>query len=266
VARINIEDDIWTDPRFMKLTLAVGDHLKATGLIVMAWRAAQKFWLNGKRPIPREVFERDLDEALISVDLAERNEAGDVYIKGSEEQFAWLIQRQKAGKDGGKKSGKARLEKKEKSPKRTEAGSSETKRAEPSSSFSISSSISKESPLPSVKGERPAEPSGPDVARIIGVYVKAWQTRYKTRERPDVGGRTQGLIKALLRDYPPERLCSLIEHYCAMGEPWFEKKTHDFPTFRENLTKIAASMGGVGSGGVGQSDLMELGRRIGAVT
>lgn len=138
MARLNIEDDLWKDGRFLRLAVRVGDHFKAVGMVVMAWSVAQKYWLNGERPIPRPVFDRELDPVLIEMELAEVSAEGDVYIRGSREQFAWLVQRREAGRSGGLRSGKTRLETIKEKTKRNEAEASGTKRGEPSYSLSIS--------------------------------------------------------------------------------------------------------------------------------
>ncbi len=98
MARINWEDSIWSDPRFMKLCVKLGDEEKAAGKILMAWRLAQKCWCPDKLPIPKEKWSFGSD--LIEVGLAK--ESGDgIYMCGSEEHFDWWFKKVNAGKIGG---------------------------------------------------------------------------------------------------------------------------------------------------------------------
>ena len=81
MARINIEDSLFKDRRFLKLLTKLGCEYKALGMISSAWILAQENWLKYKC-IPEKAWPKDLD-ILIEVELAERIEGGDVYVKGS---------------------------------------------------------------------------------------------------------------------------------------------------------------------------------------
>lgn len=107
LARINIEDRLFTDRRYMNLVAKMGDSDRALGTLVMAWIYAQRYWKNGDL-IPTDVWTRQgLSEALIEVGLAERRPEG-IYMVGSEEQFNWLVKSIASGKSGGLRSGQAR--------------------------------------------------------------------------------------------------------------------------------------------------------------
>lgn len=98
LARINVEDGLWSDPRFMKLCIKTGDQFRAIGLVVLAWKLAHKFWCPSKLPIPEKDFlDAGLDSALIDCGLAEHTPNG-VRMKGSEKHFSWWFEKQKAGK------------------------------------------------------------------------------------------------------------------------------------------------------------------------
>lgn len=96
MARINIEDSLFTDPRYIKLVIKTGDQYKALGLLFAAFQLAQKHWLRHKK-IPKENWISDFND-LLDCGLAEILDCGSVYIKGSKEQFGWLEQRSEAGK------------------------------------------------------------------------------------------------------------------------------------------------------------------------
>lgn len=85
-----------------------------------------------------------------------------------------------------------------------------------------------------------ADNSKIDSGKVIASYCTAYQARYQAR--PEIDGKTIGLVKGLLKTHSPEKLSDLIQVYCQMNDPWFLKKCHDFSTFRENLTKVSAAM------------------------
>ena len=101
MARINIDDSLYTDSRFVKLVLLLKDYDRAIGSIVRAWTVAQKHFVTPEKMIPLDAWKRqDLRDEIIEVGLAER--VGDfVRICGAEEQFAWITQRINAGRKGG---------------------------------------------------------------------------------------------------------------------------------------------------------------------
>ena len=110
MARINLEDSIYRDSRFLKLVIYLGCEYKALGLLVSAWSLAQKYYLNKEtnRLIEKSAWLTNDYLPLLTIGLAEERDTG-FYIKGSNENFTWLIQKQNAGKLGGR-------------PKKTESG------------------------------------------------------------------------------------------------------------------------------------------------
>jgi hypothetical protein len=112
--RINIEDRFWKDDRLIALYDRVG-RFKGLGALVFAWKVAQPFWVQGKL-VPDHVWRmHGFPDALFDVDLAIRCPEGrlsldgrflegGVYVRGSEEQFAWLLACIEAGKKGGRPS------------------------------------------------------------------------------------------------------------------------------------------------------------------
>lgn len=104
MARINIEDSLFKDARFINLCIFYGSRTSALGSICWAFIVAQKFYLNTEteRLIPLSEWKRqECDDKLIDFGLAEVRPNG-IYVSGSEAQFAWLIQKQEAGKKGGR--------------------------------------------------------------------------------------------------------------------------------------------------------------------
>jgi len=245
MARINIEDSIFRDNRFIKLAVKTGSMEMALGCLVRAWMTAQKFYLTPEKTIPRKEWAaQELSDVLIEVGLAEVvGEA--IRMKGADAQFAWLEQRVNAGKLGGKKRS---LSGSKRSLSETKRSLSEIKRGEPSysysysssPSFSDSSSHSKEKETSANADGVPPEASAVNsISAFIMAYVLAYQKRYGPKTRPALNGKTQGQIKRFLAETPNQRAQELIKVYCEMNDSWFLTKAHDFQTFVENQNKIS---------------------------
>lgn len=99
MARINIEDSLFKDKRWLKLIIKTGCEHKALGMVTSAWILAQENWLK-YGCIPEKAWPKDL-EILIEVELATRRENGTVYVKGSAKAFSWLNQKSEAGRKSG---------------------------------------------------------------------------------------------------------------------------------------------------------------------
>lgn len=247
---MNVEDGLWSDQRFLRFCIKIGDEARAVGYVVLAWKLAQKHWCPDRKPIPeKDWFEAGLPEDLIETGLAERKEDGRIYVRGSESQFAWWFQRQEAGKKGGEASaakrspgGRRAVAKRSGSKsKQIQPSSSSSFSFSSSSSSSDSSSISENYSVGEASGELPVEVYNP-IGYFIGVYRKAYQARYGAEAKPDVTGKIQGQIKRLLEDVPLARACALVQTYCAMSDQWFVTKAHDFGTFLANLSKVGLAL------------------------
>lgn len=111
MARINIEDTLFKEKSFEKLLIKLGSKRAALGALVEAFILAQKWYKStaSDRLIPQEEWDREeIAKELVEVGYAEIREKG-VYLRGSEDQFGWLIQRQEAGAKGGAKKAENRL-------------------------------------------------------------------------------------------------------------------------------------------------------------
>jgi hypothetical protein len=124
MARINIEECWWSDPRRDALRRALGSETQDQ-VAVQAWRLGQEYWARGKL-IPWKTYRALVGaDALIEVGLAEVRETEDprsnpvqaeskqdpsrlqacfVYVRGSSEYHSWVQERRLKGSTGGKKS------------------------------------------------------------------------------------------------------------------------------------------------------------------
>lgn len=167
MARVNIEDSIYRDERFHRLSAFEGKY-KAIGLCVAAWDLAHQWYL--KHPaklVPLAEWSKQPELVLLEkYGLAERRETG-VYVKGAEDHCGYLSKRSEAGRKGGLKS--------------QEISSSKRKQIEQiqpssSSSISVSSSISKKEKKESSEGVKaPTRSLG---SEIWDAYRESYRQRY----------------------------------------------------------------------------------------
>ena len=242
LARINIENSVYTDPRFGELVaLYQGNMDLAIGALVRAWTLAQKYYLNTEtsRKVPLSEWEKHkIRPELVQVGLAVVE--GDlVYVRGSEEQFGWLIQRQNAGKTGGRPKKKVPL-----SP------ASRSKHLKPSFSSSSSSSVI---PFPSETGAEciPAVLDGvhdpdlvvdlvvPEKFHPVASWMRIYATKYKIRyplQRKDVG-----MLKNMLKSHTPQAIELMMAAYLAIEKPLYSDNKHPLSLFFRDLPSISAA-------------------------
>ena len=260
MARLNIEDCWWTDPRRSALAERLGGDALADGAVVRAWRLAQEFWKHGRALVPKNMFDLlKFGSHLIEVGLAEIREDG-VYIRGSSAYLDWVAERREAAKRGGKKSAEKRSSKRQPKSKQTQPNAKQNEananQTQPSvsGSFSVSDSNTKTEEsigVPAVADSHPAV-SDKNLAKaeqaqkanqFVGSYVKAYQTRFPDSRPEDLNdGKVRGQILAWVKDYPLDRACQLIQVYFQMEAKWFGTKGYDFLTFRNNLNKIGQAL------------------------
>lgn len=111
MARINIEDSLWGESRFMQLCAKLGDARTAIGAVILAWKTAQKFWCPDKKPVPiKDWVEAAIGKEMIEVGLARETNEG-IYVCGSEQHFAWWFEKQASARAAGLASAEARKRK-----------------------------------------------------------------------------------------------------------------------------------------------------------
>lgn len=115
MARINIDDSIFSDPRFLCACDEIG-RFAAMGEFVYIIKLAQKYWVDGEQGIPKNIYALSkFSDCFISVGLVK--DMGDAfYLAGSKEYFSWISAKKENGKKGGR-------------PKSTEPNNSEIAKA-----------------------------------------------------------------------------------------------------------------------------------------
>ena len=262
MARINIDDSIYKDVRFVELVGKTGGLNQALGALVRAWGVGQKYWARDKGLIPSKVWKsQKLDDSIIEVGLAEQRDDG-VYIRGSAKQFGWLLQKVEAGRKGGQsKSANTKSNKTiEEASVRQASAKRTSSAAKPltltpslplsSSSNSDSRSTSKESKnysvgaksksshieqpaldLEIVESEKPKKGS-----EAVALYCREYKERYKNY--PLVKGKAAGQLNTLFKDLGFEKFEILVKAYIKMLDHNFVKNHHDVTGLVLNINKI----------------------------
>lgn len=107
MARINIEERFWTDPRLFELSKKMRCQWRAIGQCAKMWSVAQELYAE-KKPFTELIFKyHKFSEHLITCGFIERVN-GELLVKGREENFIWLRESRDAGKRGGSASAKSR--------------------------------------------------------------------------------------------------------------------------------------------------------------
>ena len=231
MARINIEDSLYTDARFYELVSLVGSLDTAIGSLVRAFIVAQKYWRKDKSLIPEaEWSKQKLNKALLDCGFASfRN--GSYYVHGSEEQFEWLVKKQESGRKGGKVSGESRrndsnnLERSNASKNEAKASKTNpltlthslTHSLTPTLTLSQTQSRSRNILPASLKAEKEVN------KKIWESYFNAYRLRYGVEPVRNATVNTQ---ISNLRKRLGEEACKVVEFYLSHNDSFYLKSTH----------------------------------------
>lgn len=227
LARINVEDDFWTHPRYRALTRIIGDEDKAAGMCIRFWRLAQSYW-GERKPVPTDVWDLEKLEPLVTVGLAEKKDDG-VYCKNSERHFEWYSQAVESGRRGGIKSVRARTDK---------YGSAQPRRSKPSKGSRSDPSVNIEG---SPKGSRSDPPEAPkpltlydagqtEIAKappgssVWDAYAGAYLGRYKVA--PVRNARSNGMCAQLVKRLGVDAAIGVVRFYVTHSSSYYVQKAH----------------------------------------
>ena len=152
MARVNIEECWWTDPRRSALASLVGGEEIADGAAIKVWRLGQEFWKHDRKLVPKQLFDLlRFASHLLQVGMVEVR-GDEIYVRGSSAYLDWVNERKAAGRAGGVKKAQNRKKKAQNRKKEAEydpesdskdlANASKGYQKLPSSSSSASSSFS----------------------------------------------------------------------------------------------------------------------------
>ncbi len=100
MARFNVEDSIWTDPRFVDLSDKIG-RIRAAGSLIYLWQAGQRYWRQDRSLIPENVFKKlEHCKDLLEAGLVEKRDEG-YYCFGAKDHWDWLVKRLESAKKAG---------------------------------------------------------------------------------------------------------------------------------------------------------------------
>lgn len=265
MARVCVEERCFGEARLNQLARAMGwDVRTALGALVFLWHDSQQMKKAHASAEELAIWSR-VDEnqavafsnALLAAGYVTKSRGNKLTIKGNAEHIEALASYRKRGQVGGKATREKHKSEKQKETQAVSRRASGPASAGQSgelagpSSLLFSSSLfsskhNKEDPL---RGEPPAlqktavAKSGKsvDVPFLIGVYVKAWQTCHGVRGRPDLSGKSLGILKRMAEHRGKEELSELLQVYCQMKNDWYFKKKHDLVTFEANLNDIVVA-------------------------
>lgn len=83
-----------------------------------------------------------------------------------------------------------------------------------------------------------ATTAGQELRQVIAAYVVAFQERFGPKARPDLGGKVQGILRRVLRDYSEAQAIRLIQVYLKMEDEFFKKRVYDIATFEAQIQRV----------------------------
>lgn len=246
MARINIEDRLWKDPRYELLVAKIGENRSLAQLIKL-WKLGQKYWALGEKPIPEEVYRsKRFSKALEDAEFVKKHDDG-YYVKGSKRRFSWLLQKIEAGKRGGSAPKQSQKQKTVKNQQSKESVSQSVQKAGeqacekppilPPSSAPKREQTTKREAFPSETTRPSAASKRGDTAFVVAIFCSEYRRRYDVAYR--VTGKDIATLKRIEIDVGKDVYKRLCQAYMEMVDPWFLNKRHDVTTFGANLAKVS---------------------------
>lgn len=241
MARINVEDSVWLDPRFKLLEKALGSRIMAIGSLVEFWRLAQEYWVRGEQFIPLSVFRAyDLPEAIVECGFALlRDEA--IHACGAKEQFAWIVARKTAGRRGGLASGRSRQQKAQTIPidnkgsKRSRSLKQTPSKTNPLTlTLTPTLTLAQEIQIQGAAALQPAPAQNP-----VAIWIEEYQRKYGTKY--PLLGKDTGTLTNFAKGKLPSTVRALFACYLAINEKLYREQKHPLSLFFRDLPKIASA-------------------------
>lgn len=255
--RVNIEDDLWTSGRLLKLARVMKwEEAKTLGHLALVYRATQKAGIiidSQPRVLTVCVLHFESDEeterfltAMVASQLASILEDGNMHIRGNEKHVKRLERLASKASDGGKASVAARQKKlnvslTEGQPTANLQGTmTQPVGNAPYSLLLTPFSKDEETtkildPATSKKTRKPRTPSAPSAApdgfsNVVACWFEHYARRY--RKQPKWGDRQGKQLKTLMATYTADELThpehGLIRYFFAWQRPEVIKAGHSF--------------------------------------
>lgn len=215
MARINIEDKWWSDPRRNRLIEKLGNPKLVDGLMIQLWRYAQN---NSGEPFEwKGILEEKEVQALACVGLCSLVNSTHIYIKGSKEAFNWLQKCRVAGKKGGKAGTGS-------NKNRYLAQALARVSKLPTPTLPLTPILSQDPILKNCKVKNFADEK-PSVSEIGKTFKEAYKKAYG-KEYPAWGAKENSQIKKWLASVGYDRALKLAEAYPFWNDPFVSKRGH----------------------------------------
>lgn len=234
MARINIEDDLYTSDPFLALVEKTGNRYIAIGMVVSSFTIAQRYWLE-HQGIPEQKWPESLN-ILIDLRLAERAlnsvRTPIIYVRGSKEQFSWLEQKSKAGKS--KSAKKLETLKQNRTPVRSE-DRTDTERAV-NAAEPLTLTLTHSLPL----SQSPAPAKTAAHAKKANAFIAAYCEKFKSRwgSNPEITPKRSGIAGRISKNLGEDKALVYLDAYFAMPDAWVVKAKHPLELFETKLNEI----------------------------
>jgi hypothetical protein len=249
MARINIDDRLYADPRFKALCRLTGSEEMALGRMVLVFRMAQEYFCQDSKFIPCDIWDIQAFDYVEKVGLAERHEDG-IYVKGSSESFDWLLKRKAAARAGGQKSAQIRKQKYgsaqpnncaniEATSKQTRS-TTRSKRSTSSNPLTLTPTLNTYTQTePSVhKGAKKPKPQL-GTHEVIARYCELFEQRYGIKAA--VGGVEAGQLGRITKAHGKEQAIKIVEGYFEIQDQFIANQCHPVGMIEKQINKILVS-------------------------
>ncbi len=232
MARINLEDGLFSDGRFRVLIRLLGNNEdRAIGHVVRAWFLAQKYWFEGMKVIPLKIWQASDLQPLIDADLAEERDGG-IYCRGAQEHFDWYHRMKEGASRGGKRSAEIR---------RKKSGSSIPHNAsnKPKANRTLASDGVEVPPNPGLKSLPKAEASLPNAltptltlttenippgSAVWSAYSGSYFARYGVA--PVRNAKSNGQCSQLVKRLGIDAAIGVVKFYLTHQQAYYVAKAH----------------------------------------
>ena len=243
MARLNVEDQFFRDPRLKILEKRLGCRMMAVGSCVTFWHLAQEYWSRDKQLIPRTAFDAyELPEGLLEAGFAE-DIGGEIYAKGAAEMFAWLIKAKESGRKGGLASGAARTNKNNGMTEPCAEGSLEAPSSKPASMANpLTLTLTPTLTLTQKKAKNeklPPSAGGPKRADPVAMWIDAYKEKYGARY--ELQAKDGKMLNNFSKARSEEQIRTLFSCFLAIDERIYRDNKHPLALFFRDLPRISVA-------------------------
>ena len=240
MARINVDEEFWTDPRIELLAAKMPRH-EAYGTVLVLWRTGQMYWKK-KSLIPIEIFAQLPHHELLRTSSFVSVRKDGVYVSGSNERWMYLnpVQQSQAGKKSAA-SRKRKFGTSQPNGARTEPERSFERKSNGTEPYSSSSSSSSSSSFPNTTYS--GENDSPDVSfdksteNPVSTWMRLYKAKYKSRY--PLQGKDSGMLSNMLKSFKARDIEIMFTCYLAIEDSLYKAQRHSLGLFFRDLPKVA---------------------------